>query len=163
MKIITDNAAYVQKVDLSYLDSLDIPKTQSIYLSVFDWGKTRLTATNQYDFYKYDKKEDIEFFKNIDWMVDYDEVKDCSDDELIKLGKAINGERTEIGERFNNMSIKERIKNPDLQLRHRLLAYKLHTLTDYIMYKRGQINFELPEGFKINRDINDDDSIEIKK
>ena len=163
MKIITDNAAYVQKVDLSYLDSLDIPKTQSIYLSVFDWGKTRLTATNQYDFYKYDKKEDIEFFKNIDWMVDYDEVKDCSDDELIKLGKAINGERTEIGERFNNMSIKDRIKNPDLQLRHRLLAYKLHTLTDYIMYKRGQINFELPEGFKINRDINDDDSIEIKK
>ncbi len=163
MKIITDDAAYVQKVDLSYLDSLDITKTQSIYLSVFDWGKTRLTAANQYDFYKYDKKEDIEFFKNIDWMVDYDEVKDCSDDELIKLGKAINDERTEIGERFNNMSIKERMKNPDLQLRHRLLAYKLHTLTDFIMYKRGQINFELPEGFKINRDINDDDSIEIKK
>ena len=53
MKIITDDAAYVQKVDLSYLDSLDITKTQSIYLSVFDWGKTRLTAANQYDFYKY--------------------------------------------------------------------------------------------------------------
>ena len=157
MKIITDTAAYVQKGDLYYLDSVEIPKTRSIYLSVFDWGKTRLTKENQYDFYKYDKKEDIEFFKNIDWMVDYDEVKDCSDEELIKLGKAINEERVEIGERFNNMSIKERMKNPDLQLRHRLLAHKIHTLTDFIMYKRGQIDFDLPEDFKIEREINNEE------
>lgn len=161
MKIITDKAAYVQKVDLYYLDSTELTKTRSIYLSVFNWGKTRLTKENQFDFYKYEEPEDIEYFKNIDWMVDYDEVKDCSDEELVKLGKAINEERENIAERFNNMSIKERIKNPDLQLRHRLLAHKIHTLTDFIMYKRGQINFELPEGFEIEREINTEERKDI--
>ena len=151
MKIITDTAAYVQKGDLNYLDSLNIQTTYSIYLSVFDWGKTRLTEENQYDFYKYDEKEDIEYFKNVDWMVDYDEVKDCSCEELKRLVEAIKDEIENIADRFNNMKQKEKKKNEGLSMRCRLLAYKAHTLNEFIKYKTGEINFELPEGFEIDR------------
>ena len=151
MKIITDKAAYVQKNDLYYLDSTEVPKTRSIYLSVFNWGKTRLTKENQFDFYKYEEPEDIEYFKNIDWMVDYDEVKDCSCEELKRLVEAIKDEIENIADRFNNMKQKEKKKNEGLSMRCRLLAYKAHTLNEFIKYKTGKINFELPEGFEIDR------------
>lgn len=163
MKIITDKVAYIQKNDLNFLHLSEVTKTASIYLSVFDWGKTRITDANRNEFYKFEKSEDIEYFKSLDWMVDYDEIKDLSDEELVNMGRAISIEKNKMGVEFNEMSIKERMNDSDIALRHKVLDFKMKSLIDVILYKRGELTFEFPEGFGIKRDINDDDSIGIKK
>ena len=58
MKIITENAAYVQKND-----------------------------NNRYEFVKFEDKNEIEFFKNLDWMVDYNSVKDLNEEDFLNLEK----------------------------------------------------------------------------
>ena len=163
MKIITNDAAYVQKNDLNFLHLSDVPKTSSIYLSVFDWGKTRITDKNKNEFYRFENEEDIEYFKKLDWMVDYDEIKNLSDAELVKMGQSISIEKNRIGEVFNDMSIKERMNNTDMVLRHKVLEFKMKSLIDVILYKRGELSFELPEGFEIKRNEVGEDSADINK
>ena len=80
MKIITDNAAYVQKNDLMYLNSSSLAIPGSIYMKVFGWGITVINDRNRYEFVKFEEDSEIEFFKDIDWMIDYNEVKDLTEE-----------------------------------------------------------------------------------
>ena len=75
MKIITDNAAYVQMNDIAFLNHCDLPIPASVFMKSFGFGIFVVDDSNRYDFKEFNKPEDIEFFKNIDWMIDYNEVK----------------------------------------------------------------------------------------
>ncbi len=83
MKIITNDSAYVQKNDISYLNLSDLPIPASIFMKVFGNGVTIINDSNRYDFVKFDEESEIEYFKDLDWMIDYNEVKDLSEDEII--------------------------------------------------------------------------------
>jgi hypothetical protein len=93
VKIINSDSAYVQKNDIAYLNSFDLPIPFSIFMKVFGNGVTIINDSNRYDFVKFDEESEIEFFKGLDWMIDYNEVKDLSEDEIIKLAKNIEKER----------------------------------------------------------------------
>ena len=73
MKIITDNAVYVQKNDIAYLNQTDLAIPASIFMKIF--GNDIVDDNNRYEFIKFDTPEEIEYFRNIDWMIDYNEVK----------------------------------------------------------------------------------------
>ena len=108
MKIITNDSAYVQKNDISYLNSSDLPIPASIFMKVFGNGVTIINDSNRYDFVKFDEESEIEYFKDLDWMIDYNQVKDLSEDEMIKLAESIGEERDGIANSFNSMSEEER-------------------------------------------------------
>ena len=93
MKIITDNAAYVQKKDIAYLSQTNIARPISIFLKVFDLGAITIDENNKNEFIKFDSQKDISFFRNIDWIIDYNEVKDLSEKEIIELGQSIAKEK----------------------------------------------------------------------
>ena len=65
-------------------------------MKVFGNGVTIINDSNRYDFVKFDEESEIEFFKGLDWMIDYNEVKDLSEDEIIKLAKNIEKEREKL-------------------------------------------------------------------
>lgn len=111
MKIITDNAAYVQMNDITFLNHCDLPIPASVFMKSFGFGIFVVDDSNRYDFKEFNKPEDIEFFKNIDWMIDYNEVKDLSDEEHIALAQSIADEMNAIAEKFNSMSPKQKKKN----------------------------------------------------
>ena len=50
MKIIKDNAVYVQKNDIGFLNQTDLEIPMSIYLKVFGNGIVLINNKNKYEF-----------------------------------------------------------------------------------------------------------------
>ncbi len=147
MKIITDNAVYVQKNDIAYLNQTDIAFPVSIFMKVFFGnGVVIINDSNRYEFVEFDKPEEIKFFKDIDWMIDYNAVKDLSEQETIALGQRIAEEKNSIAQRFNSMPPEEREKNMNMVSQYELLDFKMYSLRDVLWFKQGRIKMQLPDG-----------------
>lgn len=146
MKIITDNAVYVQKNDIAFLNQTDLAIPASIFMKVFGNGIVIIDDSNRYEFVKFEAPEEIELFKGIDWMIDYNEVKDLSEEETIALGQSIAEEKNNIAQRFNSMTPEERKKNMTMVSQCELLDFKMYSLRDVLWFKQGHIKMELPEG-----------------
>ncbi len=144
MKIITDNAVYVQKNDIAYLNQIGLAIPASI--KVFGNGIVIIDDSNRYEFVTFEAPEEIEFFKGTDWMINYNEVKDLSEEETIALGQSIIEERNNIAQRFNSMIPEERKENMNMVLQCGLLDFKMCSLEDFFWFKQGHIKMELPEG-----------------
>ncbi len=69
MKIITDNAVYVQKNDIAYLNQIDLAIPASVFMKFFGNGIV-INDSNRYEFVKFEELEEIDFFKGIDRMID---------------------------------------------------------------------------------------------
>ena len=71
MKIITDNAAYVQNYDLGYIMMGLDTVPNYIYLKIFKKNEPFfVTDENRFVFLKFENKEEIEYFKNLDFIID---------------------------------------------------------------------------------------------
>lgn len=149
MKIITDNAAYVQKKDIAYLSQTNIARPISIFLKVFDLGAITIDENNKNEFIKFDSQKDISFFRNIDWIIDYNEVKDLSEKEIIELGQSIAKEKNSIAQKYNAMEIEEKAKNMNLVFQYELLDFKMNSLQEFYWFKQGHIDIKLPEGIDL--------------
>ena len=145
MKIINKDTAYVQKNDIAFLNSTDLPIPASVYLKVYSNNITIIDESNRYDFVKFDEQSEIEYFKGLDWIVDYGEVKDLSEDDIIKLANSIIEEREKIATSFNTMAEKEKEKHTDMITKCDLLEYKYYSLRDILWFKQGHIAMNIPK------------------
>ena len=149
MKIITDDAIYIQKNDITYLNqylslnNLLIPT--SIFEKVFGSNIVIIDNSNRYEFIKFDKPEEIEFFQGIDWIIDYNKVKDLSEKDIITLAKNIAEEKNGIAKRFNSMIPEKRKKNINMTFQYELLDFKIYSLRNILWFKQGHIKMDLPK------------------
>lgn len=146
MKIITDDAVYVQKNDFAYLNHSELSIPASIFLKVCESGVFIVCDENRYDFIKFSESHEIEFFKDIDWIIDYNDVKDLSLNDIVEVANKINDERRDLALKFNPMSPEEKEKNVDMYYRSEYLNYKFLSLRDYVWFRQGHLKFDLPEG-----------------
>lgn len=153
MKIITNDSAYVQKNDISYLNLSDLPIPASIFMKVFGNGVTIINDSNRYDFVKFDEESEIEYFKDLDWMIDYNEVKDLSEDEIIKLAESIGEEQDKIATTFNSMAEEERKNHADMVTKCDLLEFKFYSLRDVLWFKQGHIQWNYQKVLIIQKDM----------
>ena len=144
MKIITDDAAYVQKNDIAYLNQTDLDIPASIYLKACETGTFIVDDSNRYEFIRFNKSDEIQFFKNQDWILDYNQVKDMTEDELIEYGEKIITQYNELAEAFNALNEQERIQNTELDMRCDLLGFQIFSLHDFIFYRKGLLEMQLP-------------------
>lgn len=150
MKVLKDNKIYVQKNDMAYLNSsgLDIPA--SIFMKVFGQGITIIDNSNRYEFIEFTKPEEVEFFKGVDWIVDYNEVKNLSEEELIEFGQSVGNAKGEKIKQFNAMPEEDRRQQYErVTMDLELMDFKMYTIRDIIMLKRGQLSFPLPNGVEL--------------
>ena len=145
MKIITENAVYVQKNDIAYLHHTDLPIPASIFMKVFGNGIVIINDDNRYEFEKFEDPSEIEFFNGLDWIIDYNSVKDLSDDEIIEMGQRIAQAKNQIAEQFNSMSKDERKKNLEMVTQCELLDFKMYSLRDILWFKQGHLKMTLPD------------------
>ena len=145
MKVIYDNCVYVQKNDLAYLEASDLPIPASVFTRVFGNGITIIDDRNRYDFVLFKEKAEIDFFKGLDWMVDYNELKNLSEEEIIKLAENTNEERNEIVATYNSMPVEERQKHGDMVTKCDLLEFKFYSLRDILWMKQGHISINIPK------------------
>lgn len=152
MKIINAAKVYVQKNDIAYLNQTDLSIPASIFMKVFGNGIVIIDDSNRYEFVEFDAKEEIEFFKGIDWMIDYNEVKDLSEEEIMELGQKISQEKNKIANKFNAMKQKDKEKNMDMVAQCELLDFKMYSLRDILWFKQGHILMELPDDIEYPTD-----------
>lgn len=146
MKIFRDNSVYVQKNDIAHLNMTEGPVPASIYTKVFGSGITIINDSNRYDFISFDDESEVEFFKGLDWIIDYDDVKEMSEDDIIGMAHDIAAEQSGIASVYNTFSNEERRYHPEMVDQCDLLEYKFYSLRDFLWFRQGHIQMELPEG-----------------
>ena len=146
MKIFTKDAVYVQKNDIAYLNNTNITIPASIFMKVFGKGIVIINDLNRYEFVKFEDQKEIDFFKEIDWIVDYEDVRCLDVKEILKYARTIADEKAKIAYEFNKMTDKEMAANMDMIDEYDLLEYKLYSVSDILDFTRGELKFKLPEG-----------------
>ena len=145
MKIITDRCIYVQKSDIDVLGTYPIPMPLSIYLKYCKDSMNLCEGNSVYSFIKFEDKNEIEFFKKLNWIVDYDEYKQLSVDELMELGKNLSHKSRELASTYEAMSDEEKLDNRSLFIKHELLEYKIHSIAEILWIKFRLIRISIPE------------------
>ena len=145
MKIITDNATYVQRNDIAYLNQTDFKIPASIFLKTYQAGIHYTDDTNRYEFVKFDQPNEIEFFKKMDWILDYNQVKNLAVDDLFLLELQWTEEMDRIAINFNHMSKAQQAQHQDMITRYNLLEFRSLSLEDYIRFREGNLEMSLPE------------------
>lgn len=151
MKIFTNNKVYVQNNDLAYFmhftEGVSIPS--SIFNRVFG-NVFIVTDQNRYEFQEFSLPEEIEFFKNCDWMVDYNSFNGMNDEEIVQCGVQINDERNRIAAAFNELPEKEREQQYNkVSTQLEMLEFKMWSVRDVLWHKQGHLTFPLPLGTNV--------------
>lgn len=145
MKIITEDAVYVQMNDIMFLNSTDIPIPASIIMQVFGQGITVVNDKNRYDFVKFEESTEIDYFKDLDWIVDYYAVNGLSDAQIkAKIDKVLE-ERNTNADKYNALPDAEKKHHQDMVSRHEQLEHKAYGLRDLLWFKQGHLEMTLPE------------------
>lgn len=163
MKIFKDGAVYVQKNDIINLNQFDLVIPASIYLSLFGNEVTIIDDSNRFEFVRYDKDYEIEFFKNIDWIIDYNEVKDLDENKILELAQNITDKQKSVSEKYNSMSEEEQNENEHLLLEYQNFYFKICSLYDVVLFMKGRIKMTLPEGVEYPKDYVEEESSQSKE
>ena len=145
MKIITNNAVYVQMGDLMFLNQTDLPIPASIFVNFGGNNMTIVDDNNRYEFIKFEDESEIDYFKNLDWIVDYNVVKDLNKKQVKNLVREIAEEENTIAKKFNSLPEEEKEENMDMVSKYEQLEYKRYGIRDILLFKQGRIEMSLPE------------------
>lgn len=141
MKVFKNGRVYVQKEDLMLLLECGRLIPASVFDKVYSNEYFVVGESNKEDYIEFNKPEDLEFFESLDWIVDYDEVKDLSLEEIDEIFKKTQKEMEQIlKSSFSNKkdySIKPHIK-------YELLNNRLYTLAKVYYYKSHKVSLILP-------------------
>lgn len=148
---------YVQMNDIMMLNSSDVPIPASIYQKVFT-NVVIVDDSNRMEFIEFTQPNEVKFFESIDWIVDYKQVRNLSEEKIKNQCQAISTEMNEIATRLNNTSVNN-IEKQSLIQRHTLLDYKMKYLAEILLIKQGYKQVPFPvvpdsDGFSLVGDDN---------
>jgi len=138
---------YVQMQDLMHLNSIDIPIPASIYVKVF----TRtiiVDDSNRFEFVKFDEEHEIKFFRELDFVIDFEQYVNLTDEQLEEKRKKLSTKAQEIVEKWNSMTQEERQKS-DLPEEYENLGYMLMFLSEIYSIKYGKRVMPFPDFVKL--------------
>lgn len=135
---------YVQMQDIMHLNQSDLPIPASIYTKVFT-GVTIVNDSNRFDFVRFDEEHEVRFFRDLEFVIDYDKYKDLTDEQLEEEGQTLAVKANEIAEKWNNMSEEERKQNSNLLQEHENLGYMLNFLSKIYAVKHRKRTMPFPE------------------
>lgn len=155
MKIIRNGVAYIQVLDFQRL--LEKEKFEILTSEVFpilfreaskDSDMFIICKDNENDFIEFRNPKSVEFLTSFEEIVDYDEIKDLSYEEMDALRVCIINEKNEIASKVNMMSAEEQKQHPELFERYNTLSSKFMSLNDVYWFKRGKAKLVLPDDEK---------------
>ena len=121
---------YVQMQDIMYLEhETEIPIPPSIVKKVFN-GVCIVTDENRFDFVKFEEDNDVKFFKQQEFIIDYAQYKDLSDEQLEAEGKKYVDKANQIAEKWNQMSQSERKQNLNILQEYNNVDYILKFISE---------------------------------
>lgn len=139
MKINNSNELYIQKIDLLNLIESHIPVPGTIYRRI---KKDSISEKDRYKFVKFTDSKEIEFLNSIPWFIDYNDVKDIEEDEIIKM---INELGTEVEILTENIKKQVGSEKFDTYVKIHNIRLKIQSLTDILLFKYGRIKMNIPK------------------
>lgn len=146
MKVVkTENnqeKIYVQMQDMGHLNSTDMSIPASIYLKVFGNGVTIIDDSNRFGFVSFEDPKDIEFFKGLDFIIDYNDYKDLSLEAISKKGEEASNAINDIVTKYNAMSDAEKKKNANMVEAYNNLEYKIASIAELYHIRQTGLDLE---------------------
>lgn len=154
MKIFhTENGkevVYVQIQDIVELNQSDMTIPASIYLNAFN-EIGFVYDSNRFNFVRLDEEQEVKFFRELDFVIDYDKYKDLSDEQLEEEWKKLANKSNEIAKKWNYMSDDEREKNSNIFQEHENLEYMMKFLTEIYAIKHNKKMMQFPDFVQISQ------------
>ena len=148
MKIFENNKVYVQKYDMMYFLRFMIGEKIPEFVSN---GFFILNQDEKYEFIEFIDPEAVDYFSNIDWIVDYSPYKDSSVEDIRAYVDELIDSRNKSVDEFNGKSDEYREKNYNsFGLSLNKMDYRIDTIRLIAFFKNGEIKFKLPK--KENRE-----------
>ena len=153
MKIITKDAVYVQYcdifnlMDITRLMKLECP--QSVSLKCFR-NDVVVNGDNRYAFMEFKEKDAINYFKKIDCIIDYAVMASKTEEEIVEMFNNLAKEAKDIIDKYNKMDRDQQIRNyKKMHGQYHLKSYKAHSISDYLAYRKGELQYNIPENLKL--------------
>lgn len=138
---------YVQMQDLMFveneLDDIAIPA--SIYMKICPKGVTMVDDSNRFDFVKFDKEPEVDFFKTLNFIIDYNDYKDLTDKQFQERLKNVVDEYNNLVNKWYKMSKAEHKKNMNLLVSLQKLEYTIKFILELYAKKNGNSSMTLPD------------------
>ncbi len=148
MKVFAKNKGkvYVQKGDLVFfLKGTEKIPLHSTILDVIIDDNFKVTDENRHDFVEFTSPIDVAFFKNCDWIVDYHDFDNMTEEEIENCRHKMIEERNGLAKSYNGLSAEEGRKQlSQVFNKIELLEYKIFSIKEIIMHKKGYLKFPLP-------------------
>jgi len=147
MKIITNNAVYLQKYYFDILTSVTLATGEGVPISMFDiTSKKSFGKYASKDFIKFSKKEEIEFLKAADWIVDYNLYTNKSVNEIKSEIESVDLEGEKINESFGALSKEQQeLEYGYWSIKAKMLMYRRESLVDILHLKENNKTRTLKE------------------
>ena len=140
---------YVQMQDIMYLSNeTDIPIPATIFTKVFT-GVTIVDDSNRFEFVRFDEEREVKFFKGLKFIIDFDQYKEYSDEQLEEEVKRLATQANEVAEKWNGMTAEERKQNACFYDDHRNLGYMINFLSEIYAVKHGKKTMPFPDFVKL--------------
>lgn len=139
---------YVQLQDIVELTNRELCIPVSIYDKVFK-GFLIVDDSNRFNFFRFDEDYEVNFFKEMDFIIDYDEYKDLNDEQLEEAWKKFAFKADEIAKTWNSMSEEEQEKNEDLERKHEDLEYIMCFISEIYAIKHNRRTMPFPDFVKL--------------
>ena len=116
--------------DIMYLSNeTDIPIPATNFEKVFT-GITVVDDNNRFEFVKFNKDHEVKFFKELGFIIDYDQYKDLTDEQLEEEAQKLQIKANDIADKWNAMNEEERKENKSLYQEHRNIGYMIKFLSE---------------------------------
>lgn len=145
MKYFKNGKVYVHYNDLINLPQLCEVGSSDLVRKGLGEGYIEIDNSNRYNFAEFDLPEEVEFFRNRDWILDYGEIKLLNEEELERLAQKKFLENQLLIETYNKMSEIEQDNNYELIRQHRRLWHQFKDIMAFHEYRCGNLDLNLPE------------------
>jgi hypothetical protein len=157
MKIMVNDKLYVQVKDISFIIHV-FPFISSIcpkkVLTKFFDKVLICNDNNKYTFMEFSDIEEINFFKNLNFIVDYDTYKDLTFKEIIRNVENIGNSLNDIVDRYNELDeVKQEENKKKFTYLFETKYYKMNSIREIYKIKSGELKIDLPI----------EDNIEVEK
>lgn len=137
---------YVQMLDIMQLDQSDMIIPASIYTkSGISTGTTIVDDSNRFNFVRFDEEHEVKFFRELEFIIDYDQYKDLTDEQLDEEENKLITKAKKIAEKWNSISPNEREHHSNLFQEYENLRYMLNFLSEIYAIKHGERHMPFPE------------------
>ena len=142
MKIITDNAAYLQKYYFEILLKSTYVTEIGVPISICDAvNKKSFDKFGSKDFIKFTKSEEIVFFKNATWIPSFNDYAGKTNNDVKEEIKSLDSEGDELNKWFQSLSKEEQqLKYGYGTIKAKMLMYKKESLNDILILKEKNMN-----------------------